>query len=145
MYSMLHLSSRSFTFSLPVSLFVLLLCHLHNQILLKFGTHMSLQWIQGSASILYLGMFSWYKFTHIAYTMIHNSHLWTHILRFYHLSSYYHKVQICIHICNFSLIIFRFGIAIHCPKISEEFEYEGSASLNMHIMEFTKHITLHES
>ena len=39
------------------------------------------------------------------------------------------------HVCKFSRIILTCGKDIHSPKISDEFDYRGSALLNMRIMD----------
>ena len=39
------------------------------------------------------------------------------------------------HVHNFSRIIFKLGKHIHSPKILDEFDHRGSASLNMRIMD----------
>ena len=39
------------------------------------------------------------------------------------------------HICKFSRTILKCGKDIHWPKISDEFDYGGSALLNMRIMD----------
>ena len=38
-------------------------------------------------------------------------------------------------VCKFSLMILKCGNDIHCLKISDEFDYGGSASLNIGIMD----------
>ena len=45
------------------------------------------------------------------------------------------KPRYCSQVHNFSQIIFKLGKDIHCPKISNEFDYVCCVSLDMYMMD----------
>ena len=72
--------------------------------------------INVNSGFFIIGKTIWQFFSHFA-----TSHTENHRLRS--------------HVRKFSWIILKCGKDIHCPKISGEFDYGGSASLNMCIMD----------
>ena len=62
---------------------------------------------------------------------------WTMVESAFRGSGYWQGRQVPLntHVRNFSRIIFKLGKDIYCPKILEDFDYGGSASLNMCIMD----------